>query len=59
MKVNPIESINKTTFNIKQNPNRQHDKQNKNKKKNNFAEIFEKTLEEKKKSREMSEGDER
>lgn len=59
MKVNPINPIDKTTFDIKQNPNRQHDKQNKNKKQNNFAEIFEKTLEEKKKSREMSEGDER
>ena len=57
MKVNPINPIDKTTFNIKSNPNRQQDK--KDKKKSDFAEIFEKTLEEKKKSREMSEGDER
>ena len=57
MKVNPINPIEKTTFNIKANPNRQHDK--KDKKKSDFAEIFEKTLEENKNARKMSEGEER
>lgn len=57
MKVNPINPIDKTTFNIKSNPNRQQDK--KDKKKSDFAEIFEKTLEENKNARKMSEGEER
>lgn len=57
MKVNPINPIDKTIFNIKSNPNRQQDK--KDKKKSDFAEIFEKTLEENKNARKMSEGEER
>ena len=57
MKVNPINPIDKTIFNIKPNPNRQQDK--KDKKKSDFAEIFEKTLEENKNARKMSEGEER
>ena len=59
MKVNPIKPIDETRFNIKpnQNPNRQQDK--KDKKKSDFAEIFEKTLEENKNARKMSEGEER
>ena len=57
MKINPIEPVYKSTFNTKQNPNKQQDKQNK--KKNDFAAILEISVEGKKKAKEMSERDDR
>lgn len=57
MKINPVEPVYKSTFNTRQNPNKQQDKQNK--KKNDFAAILKISEEGKKKSREMIEGDER
>lgn len=57
MKINPVEPVYKSTFNTRQNPNRQQDK--KDKKKNDFAAILKISKEGKKKAKEMSERDDR
>ena len=57
MKINPVEPVYKSTFNTRQNPNRQQDK--KDKKKNDFAAILKISEEGRKKAKEMSERDDR